>query len=403
MEAIGLSMQYKRVFYSAQISVLGTITLPNTVIPPGSTNIPIQSALSYSGKIDLGRRWPILDDGNGGIFENISAGEQTSISGIVTVETTILTSTSGTATLKFAPFYINNQKYEIESFPISWTRPGTSSDNVSIYYSDISSQSRLTLDNYQIGRVLNNNQGITQVGSELLETTISTYSGVKISGIGLTQDLTVRTRINITSPIPSQAREVVTSPMGLETGPPQFGPSPVRTEITAPMPVNNKKILTPPDTVVRALDVVKDAENQAQDLTIGPDQPAPSPPAQSIPAPTPPPPPAAAKKAPTPVTTQTRNTVSTSRTATSARSVPSAAPAKPAAGNLTRQQYNAAVANLARINQDLAAAQNQLNTLYRNRNPRNAAQIKALGTTIARLKSQAASAKQTVDRLKKSI
>jgi hypothetical protein len=144
------------------------------------------------------------------------------------------------------------------------------------------------------------------------------------------------------------------------------------------------------------------SEEEIQQDALPPED-LPGPNATSIPAPTPPPPPAAAKKAPTPVTTQTRNTVSTSRTATSARSVPSAAPAKPAAGNLTRQQYDAAVTNLARINQDLAAAQNQLNTLYRNRNPRNAAQIKALGTTIARLKSQAASAKQTVDRLKKSI
>ena len=85
------------------------------------------------------------------------------------------------------------------------------------------------------------------------------------------------------------------------------------------------------------------------------------------------------------------------------KSVTVSVPATPVAGLLTRQQYDAAVTNLTRINQDLAAAQNQLNTLYRNRNPRNAAQIRALGTTIARLQSQAASAKQTVDRLKKSI
>ena len=147
--------------------------------------------------------------------------------------------------------------------------------------------------------------------------------------------------------------------------------------------------------------VERENDDSPQDAL--PPEDLPGPDATSVPAPPPAPPTAAAKKAPTPVTTQTRNTVSTSRTATSARSVPSAAPAKPAAGNLTRQQYDAAVTNLARINQDLAAAQNQLNTLYRNRNPRNAAQIKALGTTIARLQSQAASAKQTVDRLKKSI
>jgi hypothetical protein len=158
-----------------------------------------------------------------------------------------------------------------------------------------------------------------------------------------------------------------------------------------------KKIITTPNPYTRS----EENDDSPQEVLNPKDLPGPN--ATSIPVPTPPPPPAAAKKAPTPVTTQTRNTVSTSRTATSARSVPSAAPAKPAAGNLTRQQYNAAVANLARINQDLAAAQNQLNTLYRNRNPRNAAQIKALGTTVARLKSQAASAKQTVDRLKKSI
>jgi len=189
----------------------------------------------------------------------------------------------------------------------------------------------------------------------------------------------------------------------LETGPPQFGPPPVGPQINVRTPnLEDKRILTPPGPVGVRQNIVTSEINPVEDK-VSPDQPAPSPPAQSIPAPTPPPPPAAAKKAPTPVTTQTRNTVSTSRTATSARSVPSAAPAKPAAGNLTRQQYDAAVANLARINQDLAAAQNQLNTLYRSRNPRNAAQIKALGTTIARLKSQAASAKQTVDRLKKSI
>jgi len=135
--------------------------------------------------------------------------------------------------------------------------------------------------------------------------------------------------------------------------------------------------------------------NPAEDLP-GPD-------ATSIPAPTPPPPPASAKQSPTPVTSQARNTISTARTATSARSVPAAAPAKPAAGNLTRQQYDAAVANLAKINSELAAAQNQLSTLYKARTPNNAAQIKALGTTIARLKNQSVTAKQTVDRLKKSI
>lgn len=126
-------------------------------------------------------------------------------------------------------------------------------------------------------------------------------------------------------------------------------------------------------------------------------------PTTSVPAPPPPPPTAAAKKTPLPVTGPEKAAASAVKSATSAKSIPAATPAKPAAGNLTRQQYDAAVANLAKINGELTVAQNQLNALYKSRTPSNAAQIKALGTTIARLKSQAASAKQTVDRLKKSI
>jgi len=157
-------------------------------------------------------------------------------------------------------------------------------------------------------------------------------------------------------------------------------------------PVITESMSIDPYTAVE-VDYGADVELPAQDIS----------PTTSVPAPPPPPPTAAAKKTPLPVTGPEKAAASAVKSATSAKSIPAATPAKPAAGNLTRQQYNAAVANLARINQDLAAAQNQLNTLYRNRNPRNAAQIKALGTTIARLKSQSASAKQTVDRLKKSI
>ena len=75
----------------------------------------------------------------------------------------------------------------------------------------------------------------------------------------------------------------------------------------------------------------------------------------------------------------------------------------PAAGLLTRQQYDAAVTNLENINLELVAARNRLNILFQSREASRFAEIRELRIIIARLIGQAASAKLTVDKLKSSF
>ena len=75
----------------------------------------------------------------------------------------------------------------------------------------------------------------------------------------------------------------------------------------------------------------------------------------------------------------------------------------PAAGLLTRQQYDAAVTNLENINRELVAARNRLNILFQSREASRFAEIRELRIIIARLIGQAASAKLTVDKLKSSF
>ena len=76
----------------------------------------------------------------------------------------------------------------------------------------------------------------------------------------------------------------------------------------------------------------------------------------------------------------------------------------PAAGLLTRQQYDAAVTNLENINREIVAARNRLNIVQsRASYPSRFAEIRELGIIIARLIGQAASAKLTVDKLKSSF